>query len=107
MPQAPPLTDAARDEIGRQYAGPEARAVARHLERYGDESHHREPERVRLAVLALADGDAAKIGGLVDAARSDYRDVLYWLTFDADGNPPPLPPVRHDAAPDCSLPDWP
>ena len=89
---SPPLSDTVRAEIDRRYSG--ADAVARHLARYGDESHHCEPERVRLAVLTLADGDAAKIGWLVDAACSDYRDVLYWLTFDADGNPPPLPSAR-------------
>ena len=91
MPQTPPLSAAVRAEVDRQYPGAEADAVAQHLARYGDETHHREPERVRLAVLTLADGDAAKIGWLVDAACQDYRDVLYWLTFDADGNPPPLP----------------
>ena len=41
---------------------------------------YRGPERarVRLAILVLADGDAAEVHNLVQAASEDYRDVLFW-----------------------------
>jgi hypothetical protein len=41
----------------------------------------REAARVRLAILALADGNLAEVERLVAAANADYRDVLYWAEY--------------------------
>ena len=41
----------------------------------------REPDRVRLAILALADGELAEVQRLLGAANEDYRDVLYWAEY--------------------------
>ena len=43
---------------------------------YGDEAWHREPERVRLAILYLARGDLDDVKRRVEAASVDYRDVI-------------------------------
>jgi hypothetical protein len=40
-----------------------------------------EPERVKLALLALAKGDLVNLEKLVTAALVDYRDVLYWAEY--------------------------
>lgn len=51
---------------------------------YGAAGHHREPERVRRAVLALADGDLDRLRHFLDVADTDFRDVLAW-----SDEPPP------------------
>jgi hypothetical protein len=45
---------------------------------YGIEPHEREPERVQLAIIALGQGSEEKLLEFVQAAKTDYRDVLYW-----------------------------
>jgi hypothetical protein len=61
-------------------AFPEARVadVLHLLEAYGTESYERESERVRIAIVALSDGDETKLRQFVAAAKRDYRDVLFW-----------------------------
>lgn len=70
------------DQVERamQEAFPNAdRAEARRiLDEYGKAAHEREVDRVRLDILALCQGDLAKLRVLVDRATRDYRDVLYW-----------------------------
>ena len=41
----------------------------------------RERPRVQLAILALAEGDMDDVRKLVQVAREDYRDVLYWAEY--------------------------
>lgn len=48
------------------------------LDRYGVESYEREKERVQLAIIALSEGSEDKLLYLVQAAKTDYRDVLCW-----------------------------
>ncbi|WP_309572614.1 hypothetical protein [Deinococcus sp.] len=49
---------------------------------YGTESHEREIERVELAILKLYEEDGAPAAvELVQAAKTDYRDVLAWAEF--------------------------
>ncbi len=46
------------------------------LNEYGTESWQREPHRVRLAVLKLADGNLERLRYQIKGAKCDYRDVL-------------------------------
>ena len=55
--------------------GDRARVMAA-LEEYGRESWHNEIVRVRVALLKLAAGDAARLAIDLDVAKTDYRDVL-------------------------------
>lgn len=34
------------------------------------------------AILQLSNGDLNAIGRLVDAAKTDFRDVIYWATLE-------------------------
>jgi hypothetical protein len=49
-----------------------------YLDFYGSEPHERERERVQVAIVILSHGDLGRLAHFVDAARMDYRDVLYW-----------------------------
>ena len=62
--------------VRRDYASADSAAAMALLERYGEESWHREIDRVRLAALKLAAGDLARLSAQVDSACGDYRDVL-------------------------------
>jgi hypothetical protein len=48
------------------------------LDFYGTGSYEREKERVQLAIVSLSEGSEDKLLDLVQAAKTDYRDVLYW-----------------------------
>jgi hypothetical protein len=60
---------------------PRARAEAERLLLAYESDHPNDSEgtaRVRHAMLAGAKGDLDELRILLDAARTDYRDVLYW-----------------------------
>jgi hypothetical protein len=46
------------------------------LRDYGAEDSQREVDRVRLAILKLANGDLQKLRQQLNVAKCDYRDVL-------------------------------
>jgi hypothetical protein len=46
------------------------------LAEYGPQAWHREPARVRLAALKLANGSLEGLRQAIDRAKLDYRDVL-------------------------------
>jgi hypothetical protein len=50
---------------------------------------YRGPEtpRVHRAVLALSGGKLADLNAMVDAANTDYRDVLYWAEYPEESTP--------------------
>jgi hypothetical protein len=64
---------------------PARRQALVELERYGHEAHEREPERVRLAILKLCEGELKRVVELVVAAKRDYRDVLMSAEYPAEG----------------------
>ena len=48
------------------------------LDLYGTELHEKERERVQLAILELSKGDFELLLHNIEAAKRDFRDVLYW-----------------------------
>jgi hypothetical protein len=48
------------------------------LDLYGMEPHERDRERVQLAIIALSQGSEEKLLHFVQAAKADYRDILWW-----------------------------
>lgn len=64
--------------VRNAFAASREKAILALLDLYGTETHEHERERVQLAILKLAAGDEAKLLHYVDAAKLDYRDVLWW-----------------------------
>lgn len=93
-----PVTSEVKRHILKHF-GNQADDVVRILESYGIEEWHREIKRVHAGILALAKGDINSVMELTEEAKRDYRNILYWLTFDEDGNPPPLPTINTDDSP--------
>ena len=54
------------------------------LTTYGTETFHKEQERVLLDILALAKGDLQQVEELVERARTDYRDIIFWAEYPAE-----------------------
>ncbi len=50
------------------------------LDHYGTEPHERERERVQLAVIALSAGNEGKLQDFIQIAKTDYRDILHWVS---------------------------
>jgi len=83
---APPLSPAVTGRIDAAWADEDVRAILRDaLAGYGVEVYEREADRVRLAILKLAAGDANEALSLVAAAKRDYRDVLMWAEYPEEG----------------------
>ena len=78
VPQrTPTVTDADVDRVARRdYPAEHVEGVLKALAEYGTEDYEREPQRVRLAILKLANRDLEKLRSWVAQAKMDYRDVL-------------------------------
>jgi hypothetical protein len=63
---------------------------------YGQESHEREADRVRLAIVKLSEGRRDRLTAMVAAARRDYRDVLMWAEYPSEGQS--VWTARHDVS---------
>src|SRR5690349_24817337 len=80
----PSLTDADFERLLTREFAPEHTAVARAiLVRHGSQSWQREPLRVRIAVMKLAQRNVAKLDEFMRMAEQDYRDVLSWAEYPA------------------------
>ena len=55
--------------------------VLRELARYGVEPHEHQREQVQIAIVNLSERKFDRLVHFVDAAKKDYRDVLYWTEF--------------------------
>ena len=78
VPQRTPTVTAADVErvVRRDFPPEQVDFVLTLLNEYGAEEWHRETDRVRLAVLKLANRDLQQLRYWIEQARSDYRDVL-------------------------------
>jgi hypothetical protein len=60
----------------REFADDEYERVVALLSKYGTEKHHFEPNRVRLSILKLANGDMFSLERQLKVACTDFRDVV-------------------------------
>ena len=67
--------------VHRDFPTKQFDAVMSILNEYGTEDWQRSVNRVRLAVLKLADGNLQALRREIDVARSDYRDVLAYAEY--------------------------
>jgi hypothetical protein len=66
------------DAVHATFPKSDAATILGVLDLYGTQSYERERERVQLAIVALSEGSEEKLLDFVQAAKTDYRDVLYW-----------------------------
>ena len=78
VPQRTPTVNAADVErvARRDFPADQIPSVMAVLGEYGEEEWHREEQRVRLAVLKLANRDMKDLRYWIEQAKRDYRDVL-------------------------------
>ena len=74
IPQVTP--DDVERVVCRDFTAYEYAAVTAMLGEYGTERWHREPTRVQLAALKVANGSLDKLRACIDSAKRDYRDAL-------------------------------
>ena len=68
------------ERVSREFQDSDRDAVVQLLESYvGPES-----DRVRWDILELSRGNAHKVREYIQAAQTDYRDVLYWAEYYKD-----------------------
>lgn len=74
---APDVTKADVERVvARDYQPDEQAEALAILREYGTDDGHRETDRVQLAALKLAAGSLARLRLEVEAAKTDYRDVI-------------------------------
>ena len=72
------LSQRLRERVEREYAPGDRAAAERVLLGYESAHDAEGTERVRHAMLTGAQGDLNELQILREAARKDYRDVLWW-----------------------------
>ena len=71
------LEDRLFERIATEFANGDRTAVIELLSSYSGP----EPDRARWDILELSKGKLEKIRHFVEAARVDYRDILYWAEY--------------------------
>ena len=73
----PKVTQADVERLARRdYPEDQVAQVLRVLDEYGTAKWEVNTARVRAAILKLAKGDSSQVNRFVEAARTDFRDVL-------------------------------
>ena len=72
----PTVTRADVERIVRRDFPDRAAEILAMLNEYGPEDWHREADRVHLAILKLSAGSIEQLRSQLEAAKSDYREVL-------------------------------
>ncbi len=86
-----------RKALRTYYPDDAARAEAESLlQTYGQESWHREADRVRVAILKLAGDSLEEVQHFLDVANQDFRDVLASAEYPEQMSHPPLNPGNRD-----------
>ena len=62
--------------VRRDFPADRVAEVRALLDEYGKEKWEREPHRVRLAALKLAEGNVERLRGAIELAKRDFRDVV-------------------------------
>ena len=67
--------------VRRDFPATEVYAILSMLAEYGRDTYHWEPLRVRIDILKIANGDPSLIRGLVDNAKGEYRDAIFFAEY--------------------------
>jgi hypothetical protein len=63
--------------VSREFKDSDRDTVVELLESYAGP----EADRVRWDILELSKGDVGKVRDYINAAQTDYRDILYWAEY--------------------------
>jgi hypothetical protein len=67
------------EEIKKNFPSLDQDVVLKVLDLYGvDPDVEPERDRVHMGMLKLSQGDFHELESLLEDAKSDYRDILYW-----------------------------
>ena len=69
--------------VTRDFGNERHTEIGNILDKYGTEKSNRDPLRVRMACLKLANGNIDELKKYVEIACQDYRDVLAWAEYSA------------------------
>ncbi len=73
------------DIIKKDYIEAERDRAQELVMRYGEGPREKEVDRVRRAVLKLSHGDIHRLNRLINSAKQDYEDVLWWAEEEEEG----------------------
>lgn len=62
--------------VSRAFPGHDPAPLVSALMSYGEDAWHNEPQRVRLAIIELCEGDPTQLAAHLAIAKEDFRDVL-------------------------------
>jgi hypothetical protein len=68
------------ERVSREFKDSDRDAVVRLLESYAGP----ETDRVRWDILELSKGGVGRVREYINAAQTDYRDILYWAEYYED-----------------------
>lgn len=68
-----------RTVVERDFPPERTAQILRVLTAYDDDRYGLHGPRIRRAILVLANGDDEALRHYATAARTDFRDVLYWV----------------------------
>jgi len=68
------------ERVSREFQGADRDTVVQLLESYAGP----ETDRVRWDILELSKGGVGKVRDYINAAQTDYRDILYWAEYYKD-----------------------
>lgn len=77
--------DSIENIIKRSFIEAERERALELLMRYGSEPKDKDVDRVRHAILKLSHGDIHRLNRLVNSARQDHEDVLWWAEEEEEG----------------------
>ena len=70
--------------VQHDFAEEDQKEVETILSSYGEEAHPKGQERVLLDILRLAGGDKKQVQELIDRAKRDYRDIIFWAEYPSE-----------------------
>lgn len=77
--------DSLESIIKRSFIEAERERALELVMRYGNEAKDKEVDRVRHAILKLSHGDIHRLNRLVNSAKQDHEDVLWWAEEEEEG----------------------
>ena len=75
------LPQSITERVDREFAEGDRIVVKELLSTYGEDSSEEGRERIIRDILTLAKGDRKQVEELVERARRDYRDIIFWAEY--------------------------